>query len=44
MCLRFGHCGAIVPSLAANGPIVMATSCVNSLYPSEEESSWWPNI
>ena len=28
----FGHCGALVPSLAANGLIV------NSLYPSAEES------
>ena len=34
----FGHCGALVPSLAANGFIVMAPSCVNSLYPSAEES------
>ena len=34
----FGHCGAIIPSLAANGLIVMAPSCVNSLYPSAEES------
>ena len=34
----FGHCGALVPSLAANGLIVMGPSCVNSLYPSAEES------
>ena len=34
----FGHCGALVPSLAANGLIAMAPSCVNSLYPSAEES------
>ena len=33
-----GHCGALVPSLAANGLIVMAPSCVNSLYPSAEET------
>ena len=34
----FGHCGALVPSLAANGLIVMAPSCVNSLYPGADES------
>ena len=34
----FGHCGALVPSFAANGLIVMAPSCVNSLYSSAEES------
>ena len=34
----FGHCGALVPSLAANGLIVMGPSGVNSLYPSAEES------
>ena len=33
----FGHCGALVPSLAANGLVVMAPSCVNSLHPSAEE-------
>ena len=33
-----GHCGALVPSLAANGLIVMGPSGVNSLYPSAEES------
>ena len=38
----FGHCGALVPSLAANGLIVMGPSCVNSLYPSAEES-WEEN-
>ena len=27
-----------VPSLAANGLVVMAPSCVNSLHPSAEES------
>ena len=31
-------CGALVPSLAAKGLIVMAPSCVNSLHPSAEES------
>ena len=36
----FGHCGALVPSLAVNGLIVMAPFCVNSLHPSAEES--WP--
>ena len=30
------HCGALVPSLAENGLIVMGPSCVNSLYPSPE--------
>ena len=34
----FGHGGALVPSLAANGLLVMAPSCVNSLHPSAEES------
>ena len=34
----FGHCGALVPPLAANGFIVMGPSCVNSLDPSAEES------
>ena len=34
----FGRCGALVPSLVANGPIVMGPSGVNSLYPSAEES------
>ena len=34
----FGHCGALVPSLAANGLIVVGPSCENSLYPSAEES------
>ena len=29
-------CGALVPSLAANGLIVLGPSCVNSLYPSPE--------
>ena len=33
-----GHCGALVPSLAAQGLFVMAPSCVNSPYPSAEES------
>ena len=33
-----GHCGAFVASLAANGLIVMAPSCANSLYPSVAES------
>ena len=34
----FGHCGTFVPSQAANVFIVMAPSCVNSLYPSAKES------
>ena len=36
----FGHCGALVPSpsLAANALLGMGPSCVNSLYPSAEES------
>ena len=37
-----GHCGALVPSLAASGLLVMAPSCVNSLYPSADES--WEEI
>ena len=36
--LTFGYCGTLVPSPAANGLTVMAPSCVNSLYPSAEES------
>ena len=36
--LTFCHCGALVPSLAANGLVVMAPSCVNSLHPSAKES------
>ena len=38
MFFTIGHCGALVPSLAANTLIVMAPSCVKSLYPSAEES------
>ena len=34
----FGQCGALVPSLVANGLIVMAPSCVNSLFPSAGRS------
>ena len=38
MFFTFGHCGPLVPSLAANGLTVMAPSRVNSRYPSAEES------